>query len=166
MAQQDHTSFEIGKERLVIMHDLLTVSKTRLLKKKIKDVKEAYDKELTDLQKTLIAIGRKYEPEYERKEEESDEEYSTRCQEITDRLDKEVKELVPTDVEPYIFEMAFRCLQALGEEFGQSQKVTRENFDAAIFPKLRLELAKFLLTNECDQVGSLFLPKKLPLDEG
>jgi hypothetical protein len=165
------TIFVLGRERLVIDHDIVTVKKSKLLKKAIREAQTEYNKELDALRVTLQGIQDTYKPKLEHIQSsyddngkvvppESDEEYEARVAPIQEEMNKELETAVPDDGDTYVHKMAFKCLKVLGREFGQEQKVTQDSFDDSLWYVIKVDLAKFLLLNEIS-LGELFLPPKL-----
>lgn len=154
------TVFELGGERLVLKDDVITVAKAREIRAAMKDLVKKNDEEVEELKKVLVSIDEKYSDDLTKGENETDESYKERIAPILEAKKAEADAVIPEDKESVVMEMAYKCLGVLADQFGQSAKVTPANFEAAKnYNKVKLQLAKFLINNECE-IGVLFLPPK------
>ena len=115
---------------------------------------------------SLGEINNRYIESYKRrvneKEDpiETEEEWESRKKDLEKEHERELTEMLPSEDTFYQFELAFKCLEVLGDMFGQKQKITQQNFEEAAWPKVKQELARILISNGCD-LGTLFLPPNL-----
>lgn len=150
---------ELGAERVVVKSDTITVKTARLLRSNIKAVRDIYNKELDQQNEAVQKVLEKYKETLTKKDDESIEEFNKRVEPVLVERKAEVDLLIPEDKESFIMDIAYRCIKAIAEQFGQAHKVTPTNFDQANWPKIKKGLAKFLISNECE-LGQLFLPPK------
>lgn len=163
MAQQftGGTELILGKERLAILDDAFTVKVARELRQDINKVVDDYNKEINALQVEVDKIVAEYADELQVRVlddvKETQEAYDKRVEPVLAARKEKLDAITPEDKESYIMTLAFGCLKAIANKFGQGHKITQEAFENASWPKIKLALAKFLLTNEI-QTGKLFLP--------
>lgn len=156
----------MGKDDLKVDEDLMSVKKVHELRRRIRKVHEDYNEEIRQTNEKINEITTRYSEEGERlvdKNEsptESEEEWKARREELGKKQEKELEEILPDEDDFYQFELAFKACEVLEDMFGQKGKVTQENFDNANWPKIKMELAKLLISNGCD-MGMVFLPPKL-----
>jgi hypothetical protein len=153
------TEFVLGAQRLVIKSDMITVAKARELRAAIKEVGVKHDAKLEEQKKALREIDKEYSSRLIKLEDESMAEYEERITPILEEKQAAVDGVLPEDNESYVMKLAFDCLSVLGHQFGQAAKVTQEGFDAGVWDKTKLALAKLLINNECE-LGVLFLPPR------
>jgi len=163
MAQEfSGTELRLGNnESLRIMDDHFTVKIARELRQDIQKVVDDYNSQVNDLAEKVKDIVKKYEEVLKVVTldgvTETAEEYEKRVEPFLAERKAALDAITPEDKEHYIMTLAFNCLKAIADKFGQGHKVTPQNFEAASWPKVKLALAKFLLSNEIP-TGKLFLP--------
>lgn len=150
----------VGKERLVVVDNQLSIVKVGILRKRLKDVAKSLQDEMEELENKVKEIVKKFQSDLEPKGDETVLAYEDRVAPVKALRDAELKEITPEDKEAQLVTVAYSVLAAIADEFGQAHKVTRDGFDSLLWPDLKTKLAKFLLTIDCE-IGNAFLPPKL-----
>lgn len=154
---------EVGgaKQSLRIMDDHFTVKVARELRHDIQKVVDDYNTQVNELSEKVEAIVDEYKEVLQVVKldgvEESLDAYEERVKPFLAERKAKLDAITPEDKESYVMTLAFNCLKVIADKFGQGAKVTQSSFEAASWPKVKLALAKFLLTNEIN-TGKIFLP--------
>lgn len=150
-----------GNESLRIMDDHFTVKVARELRHDIQKVVDDYNVQVNELSEKVEAIVKEYEEDLKVLKldgvEETLDAYEKRIEPFLAERKAKLDAITPEDKESYVMTLAFNCLKAIADKFGQGAKVTQSSFESASWPKVKLALAKFLLTNEIN-TGKIFLP--------
>lgn len=151
-----------GNESLRIMDDHFTVKVARELRQDIQKVVDDYNVEVNKLSEAVDAVVKEYETNLKVLTldgvQESLEAYEERIKPFLAERKEKLDAITPEDKESYVMTLAFNCLKAIADKFGQGGKITQTNFESASWPKVKLTLAKFLLSNEIP-TGKIFLPR-------
>lgn len=145
----------LGSLRLVIKPDDITVRKSKELKQNSLEIIEDFQKQIEVLKEKINNIFDRYEKDFEKREDESEEEYSRRSKDLLELQQKELDSLEKGDD---IFALQQRLLKSLAASFGQGEKVTDDSFESVSIPKMEKFLHEVYSKAKIPAVAELFNP--------
>lgn len=156
---------QLGSEKLSINPDTFTTRQVTNLRKETMDLYLKYLDDAKERQRQINKIVRKFEPDLERKKEEdgsfseSLDEFEDRIQPVIKERDRQIKAFDLTDDDLMTF--ARETLGIIAGTCNQADKVTKENFDNAVWSEVQKTLIKILGIHKIPVVEVFEPPKSL-----